>query len=88
VSISSQGKYVPSEHTKVYIEFVFIWVRRFQEEHDRILERRVDPDSDITWDEYKSMKFTSHVCTDIIFKKKINLKNTHIHGRVQMAVLD
>jgi hypothetical protein len=35
----------------------------FQEEHEKIVETRVDPDSDITWEEYKSMRFTSHVCT-------------------------
>ncbi|OQU91336.1 hypothetical protein SORBI_3001G164100 [Sorghum bicolor] len=36
-------------------------LQELTEEHERILERRVDPDSDITWEEYKSMKFTSHV---------------------------
>ncbi|CAN6323133.1 unnamed protein product [Urochloa humidicola] len=30
-------------------------------EHEKILERRIDPDSDLTWEEYRSMKFTSHV---------------------------
>jgi hypothetical protein len=35
----------------------------FQEEHENIQKRRADPDSDdeVTWEEYKSMKFTSHV---------------------------
>jgi hypothetical protein len=37
----------------------------FQEEHDNIRERRDDPDSEITWEEYKSMKFTSHVYTSL-----------------------
>ena len=36
-------------------------VKCFQEEHQKIMERRVESDSDITWEEYKSMKFTSHV---------------------------
>ncbi|XP_048557837.1 cytochrome P450 87A3-like [Triticum urartu] len=31
------------------------------EEHNNIRKRRIDPDSEITWEEYKSMKFTSHV---------------------------
>jgi len=81
-------------HTNVYIEFVFDCDVNFQEEHERILERRVDRDSDITWEEYKSMKFTSHVCTDLIVKKKINLENAQckyilsMHGRIQMVILD
>ncbi|OEL36169.1 Cytochrome P450 87A3 [Dichanthelium oligosanthes] len=37
-------------------------LQELTEEHEKILERRTDdPDSDITWGEYKSMKFTSHV---------------------------
>ncbi|KAG0548298.1 hypothetical protein BDA96_01G155100 [Sorghum bicolor] len=36
-------------------------LQELTEEHEKIMERRVDPDSDITWEEYKSMKFTSHV---------------------------
>ncbi|ONM07655.1 cytochrome P450 family 87 subfamily A polypeptide 2 [Zea mays] len=34
-----------------------------EEEHENIQKRRADPDSDdeVTWEEYKSMKFTSHV---------------------------
>ncbi|TVU25238.1 hypothetical protein EJB05_27727, partial [Eragrostis curvula] len=31
------------------------------EEHERIRKARTDTDSEITWEEYKSMKFTSHV---------------------------
>ena len=45
-----------------FLEFVFGSDVLFQEEHERIMESRIDPDSDITWEEYKSMKFTSHVC--------------------------
>ncbi|CAD6206023.1 unnamed protein product [Miscanthus lutarioriparius] len=37
-------------------------LQELTEEHEKIMERRVESDSDITWEEYKSMKFTSHVC--------------------------
>jgi len=33
----------------------------FQEEHEAILKRREDPNSGITWKEYKSMTFTFQV---------------------------
>ncbi|KAE8809037.1 Cytochrome P450 87A3 [Hordeum vulgare] len=36
-------------------------LQELTEEHEGIRKRRVDPDSEITWEEYKSMKFTSHV---------------------------
>ncbi|KAF8684377.1 hypothetical protein HU200_044268 [Digitaria exilis] len=36
-------------------------LQELTEEHENIQKRRVDPDSEITWEEYKSMKFTSHV---------------------------
>lgn len=36
-------------------------LQELTEEHDNIRKRRADPDSEITWEEYKSMKFTSHV---------------------------
>ncbi|AQK64054.1 cytochrome P450 87A3 [Zea mays] len=36
-------------------------LQELTEEHEKIVETRVDPDSDITWEEYKSMRFTSHV---------------------------
>lgn len=32
-----------------------------QDEHEAIQKSREDPDSPITWDEYKSMSFTFHV---------------------------
>ncbi|XP_048557836.1 cytochrome P450 87A3-like [Triticum urartu] len=38
-----------------------IWEEVAAEEHNNIRKRRIDPDSEITWEEYKSMKFTSHV---------------------------
>jgi hypothetical protein len=42
------------------IFFFGMWC--FQEENETVQKRRADPDSDeITWEEYKSMKFTSHV---------------------------
>ncbi|KAL5683422.1 hypothetical protein ACJX0J_009807, partial [Zea mays] len=38
-------------------------LQELTEEHENIQKRRADPDSDdeVTWEEYKSMKFTSHV---------------------------
>ncbi|KAG8097715.1 hypothetical protein GUJ93_ZPchr0013g36457 [Zizania palustris] len=36
-------------------------LQELSEEHDNVIKRRVDPSSEITWEEYKSMKFTSHV---------------------------
>ncbi|KAL5210626.1 hypothetical protein ABZP36_006249 [Zizania latifolia] len=36
-------------------------LQELSEEHDYVIKRRSDPSSEITWEEYKSMKFTSHV---------------------------
>ncbi|XBI57104.1 hypothetical protein VPH35_038576 [Triticum aestivum] len=36
-------------------------LQELTEEHNNIRKRRANPDSEITWEEYKSMKFTSHV---------------------------
>ncbi|XP_044318451.1 cytochrome P450 87A3 [Triticum aestivum] len=36
-------------------------LQELTEEHNNIRKRRANPDSAITWEEYKSMKFTSHV---------------------------
>ncbi|WVZ59994.1 hypothetical protein U9M48_010071 [Paspalum notatum var. saurae] len=36
-------------------------LQELTEEHENVLKRRADPDSEITWEEYKTMKFTSHV---------------------------
>uniref|UniRef100_A0ACD5ZFQ6 Uncharacterized protein n=1 Tax=Avena sativa TaxID=4498 RepID=A0ACD5ZFQ6_AVESA len=36
-------------------------LQELTEEHENIRNRRTDPDSEITWEEYKSMKFMSHV---------------------------
>lgn len=36
-------------------------LQELAEEHESIQRRRADPDSEITWEEYKSMEFTSHV---------------------------
>ncbi|KAL5218975.1 hypothetical protein ABZP36_019659 [Zizania latifolia] len=36
-------------------------LQELTEEHDYIRKRKVDSNSEITWEEYKSMKFTSHV---------------------------
>ncbi|XP_020583988.1 cytochrome P450 87A3-like [Phalaenopsis equestris] len=57
------------------------------EEHDAIIRSRKDPNSGITWEEYKSMKFTYHVINEtlrlaniapVIFRKA--LKDIHING--------
>ncbi|XP_020168914.1 cytochrome P450 87A3-like [Aegilops tauschii subsp. strangulata] len=57
------------------------------EEHQSIRKRRVDPDSEITWEEYKSMKFTSHVIHEalrlsniapVMFRKAT--EDVHING--------
>ncbi|KAF7012850.1 unnamed protein product [Triticum aestivum] len=57
------------------------------EEHNNIRKRRIDPDSEITWEEYKSMKFTSHVIHEalrlaniapLMFRKAI--EEVHIKG--------
>lgn len=34
----------------------------YQAEHDAILKKRENPNSSITWEEYKSMTFTLQVC--------------------------
>ena len=34
----------------------------YQAEHERILQNRENPNSSITWEEYKSMTFTLQVC--------------------------
>ncbi|KAF8698809.1 hypothetical protein HU200_035068 [Digitaria exilis] len=39
-------------------------LKELEEEHQKILERRADPHAEITWEEYKSMKFTSHVINE------------------------
>nr|CAB3487755.1 unnamed protein product [Digitaria exilis] len=36
-------------------------LQELTEEHEQIRKRRADPDAEITWEEYKSMKFTSCV---------------------------
>ncbi|WVZ94450.1 hypothetical protein U9M48_040339, partial [Paspalum notatum var. saurae] len=36
-------------------------LQELTEEHEQILKRRTDPNSEITWEEYRSMKFTSCV---------------------------
>uniref|UniRef100_A0A0D9VXV3 Cytochrome P450 n=1 Tax=Leersia perrieri TaxID=77586 RepID=A0A0D9VXV3_9ORYZ len=36
-------------------------LQELTEEHEHIQKRKADPNSEITWEEYKSMKFTSHI---------------------------
>ncbi|CAI8589248.1 unnamed protein product [Vicia faba] len=40
--------------------------KQLQEEHDAILERREDPNSGVTWQEYKSMTFTFQLITETV----------------------
>ncbi|CAN6284314.1 unnamed protein product [Urochloa humidicola] len=57
------------------------------DEHQQIRKRRADPDTEITWEEYKSMKFTSHVINEslrlanvapVLFRKAI--KDVQLKG--------
>ncbi|XP_077245667.1 cytochrome P450 87A3-like [Tasmannia lanceolata] len=41
-------------------------LEKLTEEHEEILRRRKDPESKITWDEYKSMTFTSQVINETL----------------------
>ncbi|WVZ82634.1 hypothetical protein U9M48_029879 [Paspalum notatum var. saurae] len=62
-------------------------LQELTEEHEKLLETRIDPDSDITWEEYKSMKFTSHVIHEslrlaniaLVLFRKAN-QDVHIKG--------
>jgi len=62
-------------------------LRELTEEHEKILKRRTDPNSEITWEEYKSMKFTSCVIHEslrlaniapVLFRKA--KQDVHIKG--------
>uniref|UniRef100_I1PE13 Cytochrome P450 n=1 Tax=Oryza glaberrima TaxID=4538 RepID=I1PE13_ORYGL len=62
-------------------------LQELAEEHDNIQKRRVDLNSEITWEEYKSMKFTSHVIHEalrlaniapVMFRKAT--EDVHIKG--------
>ncbi|KAL6863739.1 hypothetical protein ACP4OV_016642 [Aristida adscensionis] len=62
-------------------------LQELTEEHQQIRSSRDDPDSEITWEEYKSMKFTSHVIHEsqrladvipVLFRKAN--KDVHIKG--------
>ncbi|KAL6639633.1 hypothetical protein ACP70R_023363 [Stipagrostis hirtigluma subsp. patula] len=62
-------------------------VEALTEEHEKILQKRDDVNSRITWEEYKSMKFTSQVVNEIarlsshslgIFRKA--LKDVEVNG--------
>ncbi|KAF7086671.1 hypothetical protein CFC21_089947 [Triticum aestivum] len=64
-------------------------LQELTEEHENIRKRRVDPDSEITWEEYKSMKFTSHVIHEalrliniapIMFRKAT--EDVHVKGYI------
>jgi len=39
-------------------------LQELEEEHQQIRARRADPNTGVTWEEYKSMKFTSHVINE------------------------
>jgi len=51
-------------------------LQELAEEHESIQRRRADPDSEITWEEYKSMEFTSHVLMGISFVGSQPCQNT------------
>jgi cytochrome P450 family 26 subfamily A len=62
-------------------------LQELEEEHQQIRERRADPDTGVTWEEYKSMKFTSHVINEslrlanvapVLFRKAT--QDVHIKG--------
>ncbi|CAN6172228.1 unnamed protein product [Urochloa humidicola] len=62
-------------------------LQELTEEHEQIQKRRADPDSEITWEEYKSMKFTSCVIHEalrlaniapVLFRKA--KQDVHIKG--------
>ncbi|XP_006650369.2 cytochrome P450 87A3-like [Oryza brachyantha] len=62
-------------------------LQELTEEHENIQKRRGDPNSEITWEEYKSMKFTSHVIHEalrlaniapMVFRKAT--EDVHIKG--------
>ncbi|KAL6839367.1 hypothetical protein ACP4OV_030637 [Aristida adscensionis] len=62
-------------------------LQELAEEHEQIRKRRADPDSEITWEEYKSMAFTSHVIHEslrlaniapVLFRKAT--QDVHIKG--------
>ncbi|AQK64225.1 cytochrome P450 87A3 [Zea mays] len=62
-------------------------LQELTEEHERILESRANPGSDLTWEEYKSMKFTSHVIHESLRLANIALamfrkanQDVHING--------
>ncbi|KAF8702815.1 hypothetical protein HU200_032648 [Digitaria exilis] len=62
-------------------------LQELTEEHEQIRKRRADPDAEITWEEYKSMKFTSCVIHEslrlaniapVLFRKA--KQDVHIKG--------
>ncbi|KQJ86358.1 hypothetical protein BRADI_4g04931v3 [Brachypodium distachyon] len=62
-------------------------LQELTDEHDNIRKRRASPDSEITWEEYKSMKFTSYVIHEslrlaniapVLFKRA--REDVHIKG--------
>jgi hypothetical protein len=57
-----------------------------QEEHEGIRQRRATPDSEITWEEYKSMKFTSHVYLFVLPHLILTAApNYLVHGQVMQV---
>nr|CAB3500459.1 unnamed protein product [Digitaria exilis] len=70
-------------------------LKELEEEHQKILERRADPHAEITWEEYKSMKFTSHVINEslrlanvapVLFRKATQDVQIKDFARLQMSV--
>ncbi|KAF9607192.1 hypothetical protein IFM89_033399 [Coptis chinensis] len=67
----SFARYPSEEHT--YIDVVDKNTKKgFRDEHEEILRNRENVDSPLTWNEYKSMAFTSHFCEVLEDELKLN----------------
>jgi hypothetical protein len=66
--ILDQTKIVGEKKDKI-INFLITW----QKEHEAILRSRENEESEITWQEYKSMTFTHMVSWNIRFKYSFSL---------------
>lgn len=62
-----------------------------QEEHEAIIRRRENPDSGLTWNEYKSMKFTFQVnlhCHLFPEKNYSLFSNASISNNIEMQFIN
>lgn len=60
-SLSNNFNY-PESSIQNFIMTILVLI---QAEHEAIVKNREDPNSPLTWDEYKSMTFTLQVCSTI-----------------------